>query len=184
MPGHSLLDGMFVYSAGYASCSTAGLQAPHAQGQLHVTLSSGQLLADDSAALLDESWAPVEVIPDPTPEQQEAYTTGVGAVAACTAPVHEDGFAASIVEWAEFHRLVGVEKVFVYDFNSGPLLKPQLDYYARQGLFEVFEWIIPTQIMSNPDQECLLPFFHPSVRREQYGAGRCSMHQDVYQIAW
>jgi hypothetical protein len=89
-----------------------------------------------------------------------------------------------VVEWAEFQKLVGMDRVFVYDFNSGPLLKPQLEYYSRQGFFKVFEWIIPTQIMADPHQECLLPFFGPSENREKFGAANCSMHQDNNQVAW
>jgi hypothetical protein len=29
-----------------------------------------------------------------------------------------------------------VERVFVYDFNSGPLLRPLLQYYAHTGLMQ------------------------------------------------
>jgi len=97
--------------------------------------------------------------------------------------LHSDGYASNMVEWAEFHRLVGVDRVFVYEFNAGPLLRPLIDFYARHKLFEVFEWIIPTAIMENPQQECLLPFFHPSSARARFGAGNCTTHQDNYNIA-
>jgi hypothetical protein len=178
MPSISLHDSMFAYSAGYAICSTAGLQKP-AHKKLRVTLISNGAAgpADD-----DMCWVDVEVLPE-IPVFKD-YSAGQGPIAACTAPLHEDGFAASIVEWAEFQKLVGIEHVFVYDFNSGPLLKPQLDYYSRQGFFKVFEWIIPTRIMADPHEKCLLPFFWPSESRRKFGAAECSMHQDNYQIAW
>lgn len=179
MPGASLQDGSFAYSVGYATCSTAGLDKS-AKG-LQVTLVGSRT---EVPAAHDNSWVPVETVPELTPEQQRQHASGKGPIAVCTAPLHEDGFAASMVEWAEFQQLVGVDKVFVYDFNSGPLLKPQLDYYARKGLFELFEWIIPSQIMHNPEQECLLPFFRPSANSVKFGAAECSMHQDNYQIPW
>jgi hypothetical protein len=178
MPSASLHDSMFMFSAGYAVCSTVGMHKP-AAGQLLVTLvdSKAAVPPDD-----DIGWMQVEVLPE-VPRNSD-YAAGQGPVAACTAPLHEDGFAASMVEWAEFQKLVGIDRVFVYDFNAGPLLKPQVDYYSRQGLFKVFEWIIPSMIMADPHQECLLPFFGPSANREKFGAARCSMHQDNYQIAW
>jgi hypothetical protein len=171
-----------MYAAGYASCSISGLQIPTA-GQLEVSI-IGNYAPDPVVHAHDVSWVPVEVVHELSVQQVAEYSSGKGRMAACTAPLHEDGYASSMVEWTEFQRLVGIEKVFVYDFNSGPMLKPQLDYYANQGFFEVFEWIIPTSIMRDPHQECLLPFFAPSANRVSYGAANCSMHQDNYQIAW
>lgn len=105
-------------------------------------------------------------------------------MAVCTPPLHTDAYAASFVEWAEFQKLVGVERVFVYDFNSGPLLRPLLQHYARTGLMRLFEWIIPQAVMANPMQKCLLPFFHPSDNRARFGAAECTTHQDNCNIAW
>lgn len=195
MPPRTPRTDVFQYAAGYGSCSTAGLPRPTRTQKLYVALCSSSSpaagAARSAAAPLPDSnlddatkWVPVEMVPELTPAQLEDHAAGKGPIAACTAPLHNDALAASMVQWAEFHKLVGIDKVFVYDFNSGPLLKPFLDYYGRHGLFEVFEWIIPKAIMRNPQQQCLLPFYHVSEDRQRFGAANCTTHQDNYNIAW
>lgn len=176
-------DAMFPFAGSYGLCSTQGLARPAAGQQLLATVIASTQAAPppppDSPA-----WVPVEVLPQLSAAQLQEHADGRGRVAICTPPLHTDAYAPFMVEWAEFQALVGVDKVFVYDFNSGPLLRPLVDHYASTGLFEVFEWLIPRAILANPDQECLLPFFHASPYRERFRAAACTMHQDNYNIAW
>lgn len=173
------IDPMFKFAAGYGVCTTDPLSEPR-PGQLRVTLvrSKSELPHDHRA------WVPVEIIPKWSTVQLADHAAGKGPVAVCTSALHTDGYAGNMVEWAEFHKLVGVSRVFAYDFNSGPLLRPILEFYQRSGLFIVHEWIIPTEFMTNPQQKCLLPFFHPSTSRQEFHAANCSMHQDNYYVGW
>ena len=105
-------------------------------------------------------------------------------LAVCTSPIHTDAYAASYVQWMELQRLVGVSQVFTYAFNPGPLLEPLMRHYEQQGFLRNFEWIIPRSILKNKEQQCLLPFFHPSRARDKYDSPPCTYHQDNYDTPW
>jgi hypothetical protein len=48
--------------------------------------------------------------------------------------------AAYLAEWIEFHRLVGVERFFLYDNASGDDHRAVLEPYLEQGIAAVREW--------------------------------------------
>jgi hypothetical protein len=123
------------------------------------------------------AWVPVELVPRLTAEEQAAYPAGKGSVAVCAPPIHTDAYAATLIAWQAFQQQMGVQQVFMYSFNPGPLIKPLMDFYESTGAAEVHEWIIPASILQDQQQECLLPFFHPSAARERYGSPRCTYHQ-------
>jgi hypothetical protein len=133
----------------------------------------------DAAAPSQQShaWVPVELVPRLTAEEQEAYPSGEGSIAVCAPPVHTDAYASTLISWQAFQQQMGVQQVIMYSFNPGPLIKPLMDFYGSQGAAEVHEWIFPASILQDQQQECLLPFFHPSAARERYGSPPCTYHQ-------
>src|SRR5919201_1450975 len=46
-------------------------------------------------------------------------------------------------EWIEFHRLVGVERFFLYDNESSDDHEAVLAPYVERGIVEVHEWPTP-----------------------------------------
>src|SRR4051812_35685821 len=64
-------------------------------------------------------------------EREGAY------LAACT--IYRDD-AAYLAEWIEFHRLVGVERFFLYDNGSTDDHLEVLAPYIEQGLATVRDW--------------------------------------------
>jgi hypothetical protein len=140
-----------------------------------VTKESGSF---DAAVLhMQHIWVPVVFIPPLTLQQQQRYVSGEGSIAVCTPPVYTDGYAATLVGWHAFHKQMGVQQVIMYSFNPGPLIKPLMDFYARQGFAQVHEWIIPSSILEHKQQACLLPFFHASEARTTYDSPPCIYHQ-------
>jgi hypothetical protein len=147
--------------------------------QLKVTVVGPAGSSTDTAPPSQEShaWVPVEVVPHLTAEEQAAYPAGKGSIAVCAPPIHTDAYAATLIAWQAFQQQLGVQQVFMYSFNPGPLIKPLMDFYESTGAAEVHEWIIPASILQDKQQECLLPFFHPSAARERYGSPSCTYHQ-------
>ncbi len=45
--------------------------------------------------------------------------------------------SARIVEWLELLRILGAERVFMYDMNVGESLQVVLEYYQQQGLVDL-----------------------------------------------
>jgi hypothetical protein len=60
----------------------------------------------------------------------------------CMSPLWGSKLNNYLVEWIEFHRLMGVEHFVSYDFNVTKEGKQVLQYYQQQGLFTVFDWSI------------------------------------------
>ncbi|WIA43763.1 hypothetical protein OEZ86_010186 [Tetradesmus obliquus] len=161
----------------------SSLGATRTQPKATLTL----IKASDARSFKDASWihrphiwVPVEVIPVLTPQQ---YLSGEGSIAVCTPPVHTDGYAATLLGWQAFHKVMGVQQVFMYSFNPGPLIKPLMEFYAAQGFAQIQEWIVPFSSLNNKQQECLLPFFHASEARSQFDSPPCTYHQDNYALA-
>lgn len=148
---------------------------------------SGDNIARAAYRTADEidprAWVLVEPITI-LPSHEADRSSSQGPIAVCTPPLHTDAYAATLLEWAEFVRLMGASKVMIYAFNPGPLIKPLLDYYETTGYFDIQEWIIPSSILQAPKQQCKLPFFHPSNSRQRYDSPNCTFHQDNYNIAW
>jgi hypothetical protein len=61
-------------------------------------------------------------------------------LAACT--IYRDA-ASYLAEWIEFHRLVGVERFFLYDNGSSDDHRAVLAPYADEGIVVVHDWPMP-----------------------------------------
>jgi hypothetical protein len=54
--------------------------------------------------------------------------------------------ATYLREWIEFHRLVGVDRFFLYDNESSDDHEEVLAPYVRRGIVEVNDWPTPTSV--------------------------------------
>ena len=61
-------------------------------------------------------------------------------LAACT--IYRDA-ASYLAEWIEFHRLVGVERFFLYDNGSADDHREVLAPYVDEGIAVVHDWPLP-----------------------------------------
>ena len=61
-------------------------------------------------------------------------------LAACT--IYRDA-ASYLAEWIEFHRLVGVERFFLYDNGSADDHRDVLAPYVDEGIAVVHDWPMP-----------------------------------------
>jgi hypothetical protein len=116
----------------------------------------------------------------------EEYSQGKGSISVCTQPLRDDAYAATLTEWVEFHRNMGVDKVFLYLFNPGPYISQLIKYYVAQGTVEVLDWVMHKSILRDAHQRCILPFFVNTTGRVLYANESipCSYHQDIYGIPW
>jgi Glycosyltransferase family 92 len=64
-------------------------------------------------------------------------------------------------EWVEFHRLVGVERFFLYDNASGDEHLDVLAPYLADGTVEVDAWPLP------PGPECQMPAYNDCLERRR-----------------
>jgi hypothetical protein len=183
-------EGFFNYKAATAFCQLSqdlqeallpdsSSSSNHPQLQLRMTVVGPAGSVTDAAppAQQTHAWVPVEVVPRLSAEEQAAYPSGKGSFAVCAPPIHTDAYASTLIAWQAYQRQMGAQQVLMYSFNPGPLIKPLIDFYESKGAAQVYEWIIPASIMQDQQQECLLPFFHPSAARERYGSPRCTYHQ-------
>lgn len=56
-------------------------------------------------------------------------------------------------EWIEYHRLLGVEKFYLYNNNSSDHYKEILKPYCRQGVVKLIEWPSPPDEFWDPYQK-------------------------------
>ena len=61
-------------------------------------------------------------------------------LSACT--IYRDG-ASYLAEWVEFHRLMGVERFFLYDNGSSDDHREVLAPYVDEGCVVVHDWPLP-----------------------------------------
>ena len=75
--------------------------------------------------------------------------------------------ARFLKEWIEYHRLLGVEKFYLYNNNSSDGYGPILNPYIKRGIVELIEW----------------PYDHAENHIEEWNAIQCSAYQDAIQRA-
>ena len=71
--------------------------------------------------------------------------------------------ARFLKEWIEYHRLVGVEKFYLYNNNSTDAFNTVLYPYLNNGVVELIDW----------------PYYHQNIIECNFI--RCSAYQDVIQ---
>ena len=52
-----------------------------------------------------------------------------------------------IIDWIEYHRMIGVEHFYLYDHLSEDQIDTYLEYYLKQGIVTIFKW--PFEPMRN-----------------------------------
>eukprot|EP00126_Sphaerothecum_destruens_P006607 Sdes_comp19449_c0_seq2m10853 len=62
-------------------------------------------------------------------------------VEACVAPMHGD-VSENLIEWIEYHRLIGVSHFHIYDYDASRETKQIIQYYARNhpDLVTLYNW--------------------------------------------
>lgn len=61
----------------------------------------------------------------------------------CLPPLYNNVSEFDLVEWVELHRILGVEKFFIYMYNVSNNIDRALNYYVNAGVMEVLPWRIP-----------------------------------------
>ncbi|XP_059489065.1 uncharacterized protein LOC132204532 [Neocloeon triangulifer] len=64
---------------------------------------------------------------------------------------HKPHMAVRIVEWIELVKLLGGQKIVIYNFQSHENVSRVLDFYASKGNFEVVPMTLPGKFPNNPD---------------------------------
>jgi hypothetical protein len=76
--------------------------------------------------------------PQPRPKTDGAY------LAACSCLGYDTSY---LLEWIEFHRLVGVERFFLYNNGDREAQRELLQPYVEEGLVVLYDWtLFPPQI--------------------------------------
>lgn len=67
-------------------------------------------------------------------------------LAVCVKPMHYDyNRAVWLVEFLEFHRLLGVSHFYLYNHSVGPDVQKVLDVYQQQGIVVTLPWNLPVR---------------------------------------
>jgi hypothetical protein len=93
---------------------------------------------------------PMELRPAGRPDNEGAILGRVGSYLSIVAIYRDE--AVYLEEWVEFHRLVGVERFFLYDNFSVDDHREVLAPYVDEGIVVVREWpVFPGQIPAYDD---------------------------------
>lgn len=69
----------------------------------------------------------------------------------CLKPLHfRYGRAFELIEWIELNKLIGAEKVIVYNYSIADNVDQVLRYYAKQGLIDIIQWHLPMRTYTHP----------------------------------
>ncbi|XP_065340278.1 uncharacterized protein LOC135939697 [Cloeon dipterum] len=64
---------------------------------------------------------------------------------------HQPLVSIRLVEWIEMHKILGADKIFIYELQVHPNTTRVLDYYKAQGLVEVTKLALPGSAPNIPD---------------------------------
>ena len=95
---------------------------------------------NNRSKLTGSAFLTVPVVRDTPPPPKLSF-------AHCGPPMHHQfDRPASLVEYIEYYRLMGVSKFFWYEVSVSDRTKAVMDYYQRAGLLDVTRWSIPTKV--------------------------------------
>ncbi|XP_059469168.1 uncharacterized protein LOC132192940 [Neocloeon triangulifer] len=66
-------------------------------------------------------------------------------------------FSIRLIEWLEMHRILGADKIVIYELQVHPNVSKVLDYYVKSGFVDVIK-------TSMPDFHSNIQFFHEVVQ--------------------
>ncbi|KAL7648129.1 UNVERIFIED_CONTAM: hypothetical protein RMT77_000030 [Armadillidium vulgare] len=69
-----------------------------------------------------------------------------GTFSVCVQPLFDYNKALWIVEFIEFHRILGVEKFFFYNRSMGVDVENTLQYYVKENIVELYDWKVPVDL--------------------------------------
>ncbi|XP_065340740.1 uncharacterized protein LOC135940028 [Cloeon dipterum] len=64
---------------------------------------------------------------------------------------HQPFVSIRLVEWIEMHKILGADKIYIYELQVHPNTTRVLDYYKAQGLVEVTKLALPGSAPNIPD---------------------------------
>lgn len=76
-------------------------------------------------------------------EEKRDSPKGNNSIAVCSKIIYNDYPAGRLVEWFEFNKLMGVDKVMMFRFNVSREGQKVLDHYETEGFLETIEYDYP-----------------------------------------
>ncbi|XP_053388128.1 uncharacterized protein LOC128551324 [Mercenaria mercenaria] len=61
----------------------------------------------------------------------------------CLSPVHKFDALFKFVEWIELNRILGAEKILIYNHSTGVNVDDVIKYYLNMNIVEVINWKLP-----------------------------------------
>lgn len=74
-----------------------------------------------------------------TPTQTPSFTV-------CPAPVYNFTDAYKMIEWIELNKILGAEKITLYNVSTSGNMDRIFDHYSKRGIAEVVRWQVPVEV--------------------------------------
>ncbi|GFY54159.1 glycosyltransferase family 92 protein [Trichonephila inaurata madagascariensis] len=105
----------------------------------------------------------------PVHQNKENIASPRGDLAVCVKPLHYFYDRATwLLEFIEFHRILGVEHFFFYNHTVGPAVDALLRYYMSQNIVTVLPWSLPILSQKEIRTEAIFSSLNDCVFRTMY----------------
>ncbi|CAL1277963.1 unnamed protein product [Larinioides sclopetarius] len=105
----------------------------------------------------------------PVHQNKENIASPRGDLAVCVKPLHYSYDRATwLMEFIEFHRVLGVEHFFFYNHTVGPSVDTLLRYYVKQNVVTVLPWSLPILSQKEIRTEAIFSSLNDCVFRTMY----------------
>ncbi|GFT65553.1 glycosyltransferase family 92 protein [Nephila pilipes] len=105
----------------------------------------------------------------PVHQNKENIASPRGDLAVCVKPLHYFYDRATwLMEFIEFHRILGVEHFFFYNHTVGPTVDALLRYYMSQNIVTVLPWSLPILSQKEIRTEAIFSSLNDCVFRTMY----------------
>ena len=89
--------------------------------------------------------------PDIPPPLSEDFLNVPLSFAICVPPLFGQISLFRFVEFMELSRILGADRVYLYNYSISPTLNKALDYYTGNKMATVVPWTLPSDIKKNKD---------------------------------
>ncbi|GIY83049.1 glycosyltransferase family 92 protein [Caerostris extrusa] len=105
----------------------------------------------------------------PVHQNKENIASPRGDLAVCVKPLHYSYDRATwLLEFIEFHRILGVEHFFFYNHTVGPNVDVLLRHYISQNIVTVLPWSLPVLSQKEIRTEAIFSSLNDCVFRTMY----------------
>jgi hypothetical protein len=110
-------------------------------------------LFDQDALEEDLSWIKVNSVSNSLDQAIRSYGQVPASLSAkvfqndvsiCLSPFRSSDDQNMLVQWMEFHKLLGVDKVYAYDSAASKILEPALSSYEKEGILQLVAFDLST----------------------------------------